>query len=136
MRYRHELFLTLLLVLYSLSFAVVDGRLLQPALIMAAVSAAFFPICLLVSYALRMPPLERNLLLPLDIALAVGAITNVISIGSTAFFAIMFVSQVFILAIGFMWSAYECTREGRTMQFMFAFLLWFLLLSAVGKAIG
>jgi len=133
-RYSHEIFITLLMAIYSLSFAAVDSRLLPVSLLLAAVSLLYFPIYLAVTWMLRLGPLERNLFLPLDIALVVGAITNVVSIGSPAFFAIMFITQIFIIALGFFWSAYEFTREGRIWQFALSFGLWFMVVVSVDAA--
>ncbi|NPB04173.1 MAG: hypothetical protein GXO39_07160 [Thermotogae bacterium] len=129
--YRHEIFFTLLLVLYSLSFALIDPELVKPALILASVSITFFPIYAMVTKLLKKPPLKSNLLLPLSIGLAFGAITNAVSFKSSSFFAIMLVTQVFILAIGFFWTAYEFAREKRLLQFFLTFLLWGVLLSFV-----
>ncbi len=123
-KYGHEMFATLLMVLYSLSFAAVDTRLLSVALVLAGISVLFFPIYVAVSAFLRKGPIEQNLLLPFDIALVVAALTNVVSFGSPAFFAIMFIAQIFILSVGFFWSAYEFAREGRLMQFFLSFGLW------------
>ncbi len=123
-KYRHEIFVTLLMVLYSLSFAAVDTRLLTVSLILAGVSLLFFPIYVAITVLLRKGPIEQNLLLPFDIALIVAAVTNVVSVGSPAFFAIMFITQIFILSVGFFWSAYEFAREGRLLQFVLSFGLW------------
>ena len=133
-KYSHEIFTTLLMAVYSLSFAVVDSRLFSVSLLLAAVSLLYFPIYLAVTWMLRLAPLERNLFLPLDIALVVGAITNVVSIGSPAFFAIMFVTQIFIIALGFLWSAYEFTKEGRAWQFAISFGIWFMVVVSVDAA--
>jgi hypothetical protein len=125
-----------MMVVYSLSFAVVDPRLLIPALLLGAVSLLYFPIYLAVSWTLKLGPLERNLFLPFNIALIVGAVTNVVSVGSPAFFAVMFVTQIFILAVGFFWSAYEFTKEGRIWQFAISFGIWFMVVVSVDTALS
>ncbi len=134
-RYSHELLTTLLMALYSLSFAAVDSHLLRPALFLAGVSLFYFPIYLAVTRMLKAGPLKENLFLPLDIAIAVSTITNVMSFGSPPFFAVMFILQVFILAIGFLWSAYEFARAGRTLQFFLSFALWSVVVVSVDNAL-
>lgn len=133
-KYRHELLTTVLMALYSLSFAVVDPRLLTASIVLAGVSLLFFPIYVAVSAMLRKGPIDRNLFMPFDIAVAVATVTNVVSVGSPAFFAIMFITQVFILAVGFFWSAYEFAREGRLLQFFLSFALWSVVVASVNTA--
>ncbi len=126
-RYAHEAFFTTLMAAYSLSFALVDRGLLRPSAVVSLVSLAFFPVFVLVGRLLKKGPLKRNLFLPLDIALMVSTVMNAVSFGDVHFFAVMFVIQIFILAMAFVWSAYEFVREGRTLQFVLSFAIWFSL---------
>jgi len=121
---KYQAIFTLILSLYLLSFSVLSKRLILPSLKFALAGLLFFPISAFISRIMKAYP-KRNLFLPLEVALIASTLANLASIGSPAFFAVMFLVQAIVLPLAFVVTAYEFGRERLGLIFLLSFLVWF-----------
>ncbi len=126
---------TAILSLYLLSFGFLSKSVFLPALMFAIFGLLFFPIYFFIGKLLRYGFPQRNLFLPLDIALIIAILTNIAGIGSPPFFAVMFLVQVVMLPFALIWCAYEFYKEGLILPFAVSFVLWGGLVFVVGSLI-
>ncbi len=61
----------------------------------------------------------------MEVALLVSIIANIASVGSPAFFAVMFLVQVIALPFALILTAYEFHKEGISLVFVLSFVIWF-----------
>ncbi len=122
---KYPLIFTIILSLYLLSFSFLSGRLFLPSLKFSLLGLLFFPIFILLSRILRVEYPKSNLFLPIEVALLVSIVANIASIGSPAFFAVMFLVQVIALPFAFILTAYEFHKERISLVFVLSFVMWF-----------
>ncbi len=115
---------TLIFSMYFLSFFAVSSSLAKPSLVLFAAALLYFPISVLSTRVLKYSFPEKNLFLPFEVSLVISIITNLASINSPPFFAVMFLIQFIIIPLGLIWSAYEFHREGRILPFFVSFFIW------------
>lgn|GEM_PF-1021185 len=116
---------TFILSLYLLSFSFISDRLILPSLKFALLGSLFFPIFIFISRILRVDYPRRNLFLPVEVALVFSILSNLASIGSPTFFAVMFLVQAIALPLALIFTLYEFHREGRSLIFVLSFIVWF-----------
>lgn len=130
---KYTLIFTVILMLYILSFSAVSKTLLFSSLLLSGLAMLYFPLFLLSMKFLSKKSLNKNLFMPLNIALVISTITNLASFNSPTFFAVMFLVQFIMIPFAVLWSAYEFHKEGLILPFVFSFMVWGAIVFIVGK---